>query len=808
MIGFVDTATGRISGQVAVGATPTHIAVGEGAIWVTNADGDTVSRIDPAKKAVVQTIPVGSSPSGITTGNGAVWVANSMNRTVSRIDPAINEVVQSITVGNGPVGIVYARGAIWVANTGDATITRIDANSGVPGLPLPIPATELAVGGGTLWASERAANRVARVDPKTGAVVGTIAVGNSPTGLAFGSGAAWVANSLDGTISRIDPITDSVVATIMTGNGPAAVAADARGVWVSNQFDGTLVRIDPRTSRPGRPISVGNSPQGVASSRGIVLVSVRPSGVGHRGGVLRIRTNRSPDSIDTAVAYDSTSWTLLHMVGDGLVAFNQVGGSAGGQLVPDLAVSLPSPTDGGKAYTFKLRPDIRYSNGKPLKASDFATTLERVFQLRKLVPSYYEGIVGAARCTKAPKRCNLSRGIETDDSRMTVTFHLIGPDPEFLYKLALPFAYVVPGGTPAEHARMHSLPGTGPYVIASYSPQRVLRLVRNPHFHEWSKPAQPDGYPNEIVLQIGGTPDRAMNDVIVGKADVFSTAQSQTPPSAVRLAAIKISHASQVHTNPQAATIALFLNTRIAPFNRLDVRRALNYAADRSAAVSAIGGADAAQPTCQVLPPHFPGYRPYCPYTAGSSTSGTWTAPDFAKARALVARSGTRGMNIVVWSWSDLGGVGPFAVKLLRSLGYRVSMKSRTDPSYWNTVGDSRTKAQIGTVEWISDYPAASGFFGTILTCASFVPRDPRNLNYSGFCDPSIDQQIRKARGEQTTNPDAARELWERVERETVDQAPWIPLVNPKVVDVLSKRVGNYQYSLPEGMLIDQLWVQ
>ena len=115
-------------------------------------------------------------------------------------------------------------------------------------------------------------------------------------------------------------------------------------------------------------------------------------------------------------------------------------------------------------------------------------------------------------------------------------------------------------------------------------------------------------------------------------------------------------HASQVHTNPQAATVALFLNTRLAPFNRLDVRRALNYAADRAAAVKAVGGPRVAETTCQILPPHFPGYRPYCPYTAGTTTDGSWAAPDLAKARALVAHSGTRGMKVTVWSWADLEG--------------------------------------------------------------------------------------------------------------------------------------------------------
>jgi peptide/nickel transport system substrate-binding protein len=615
-----------------------------------------------------------------------------------------------------------------------------------------------------------------------------------------------VANSLDGNVSRVDPMTNSVTATVPTGDGPTAVAVDARGVWVSNEFGGTLVRIDPRTNQLVRRIAVGNQLQGIANAGGHVLVSVRQSSADHRGGTLTMRINRSLDSIDPAVAYDSTSWPFMHMTDDGLVAFNQTSGLAGTQLVPDLAVSLPTPTDGGRTYTFRLRPRIRYSTGRLVKASDFRSALERDFEIGKFPAPYYQGIVGATRCLSHPTGCDLSKGIVTDNAANTVTFHLVAPNPEFLYELTMCFACAVPSGTPPREARSRSLPGTGPYVIASYS-SKHLRLVRNPYFHEWSKAAQPDGYPDEIVADIGGTPDGAVDDVLGGRADAFSTAQSETPPSAARMAALTTRHASQVHTNPQQATIALFLNTRLAPFDRLDVRKALNYAADRGAAVEAVGGREVAQPTCQILPPHFPGYRPYCPYSAGSAADGRWTAPNLARARALVAASGTRGMKVTFWSWGELGGLGPYAAKLLRSLGYRVSIK--TPGNYFYVVGDSRTDAQIGTAEWITDFPTASGFFGGVLTCASFVPHSRDNLNDSEFCDPRIDRQIVRARTEEATNPDASRGLWQRVDRETVDQAPWVPLVNPKVVDVVSRRVGNYQYN-PSGvgMLIDQLWVR
>ncbi len=805
-VGFVDPEKNELVADVGVGATPTRLAVAEGAYWVTNADDHTVSRIDPSTKAVVQTIAVGTSPSGITSGGGDMWVANSLDSTVSRIDTETNTVVQTIDVGNFPLGIAYANGAIWVANTGDDTISKIDANSGSVVKTVPIAATELTSGARALWASRRTANNVARIDPRSGKVVQEISVGGGPTGVDFGAGSVWVANSLDGTVSRIDPETSSVTATIPTGNGPTALDANSHGVWVSNQFDGTVARIDPRTNQVVRRIDVGNRPQAVAVTGGSVLVGIRESDAAHRGGTLTVRNDRSLDSIDTAIAYDPASWPYLRMTNDGLVAFNQVAGVGGTQLVPDLAVSLPTPTDAGRTYTFQLRQGVRYSTGRPVKASDVRSTFERAFRIGLQVP-YYDAIVGAAGCWRTPKRCDLSRGIVTDDRAGTVVFHLVTPDPEFLHRLAIPSAYLLPAGTAARDTGTRPLPATGPYVIATYRPNHVLRLERNPYFHEWSKAAQPDGYPDTIIAQLGGTADDAIDDVIRGKADLMSTLGSGAP-SPSRLVEIKTRYASQVHTNPAQQTASLFLNTRLAPFDRLEVRRAVSYAVDRAAAVQIGGGSDLAETTCQVLPPHYPGYRRYCPYTASPSAQGAWTAPDLAKARALVVHSGTRGMKITVWDYAPLRGFGPLLVNALRSLGYRASVRTLGD-TYNATAFDPRTKAQIGFYGWGTDYPLASTWFSAPLTCASLRASSSQNWNAAQFCDPRIDRLITRAQNEQATNPEAARRLWERIDHELVDQAPMVPLISWNVVDVLGKNVGNYQFSgRGMGLLIDQLWVR
>ena len=802
-LGVVDARSGRLVADTGVGATPTAVAAGEGAYWVTNADGHTVSRIDPGTKRVVDTITVGNGPSGIATGHGAVWVVNSLDGTVSRIDPGTNTVVQTIDVGVEPVGIVYAAGWVWVANTGDGTITRIDPKSGSP-TTLPVAATELAFGAGTLWASERAAGQVVRIDPMTGKQVAPIHVGNGPTGIAFGDDAAWVANSLDGTVSRIDPDTNSVTALVTTGNGPHAVAADARGIWVSDQFDGNVVRIDPSRKQVAQRVSVGSRPLGLAMSGNVVLVAVRHTSAVHRGGTLVVRSDRPKqgsfvDSIDF-LSGATYVHPFLRMTGDGLIAFNQVSGLAAAQLVPDLATSLPEPTDGGRTYTFQLRTGIRYSTGRPVQATDFRSTFERDYALGV---TDFDEIVGGAHCRKHPKRCDLSRGIVADDEAHTVTFHLIRPDPDFLYKLAVSTAYVLPSGTPRRPAGTHPLPATGPYMIATYRPRRLLRFVRNPFFHEWSRAAQPAGYPDRIDIRIAGTADEAIRDVVDGKADVLWLAEPLTPSQVSRL---ELRYASQFHSDPSWNFQALFLNTRVPPFNQLDARKAINFAVDRAAATNAWGGPSVAQPTCQILPPNFPGYRPYCPYTAGSTKRGTWTAPDLAKAKALVARSGTRGMKVTVWAWSQAKGFNRVAVKVLGSLGYRVAVKPVGD-NYWGAVGDSRNRAQIGFTGLQAYFPSPAEFLVQLFSCPAFVPRSPDNPNAGEFCDPRIDRQMRRAQAEQLSDPTGSRALWQRVDREITDASPWVPLMTSKYVNVLSKRVGNFQYSRSD-MLIDQLWVR
>lgn len=804
-VGVIDAKSGKIRSQIPVGEAPGGVTFGAGAIWVANTNDNSVSRIDPASNGVRQTIRVGGGPAGLAVSGAGVWVANGLDGTVSRVDPSTNQVVQTIAVGNGPSGVAYGEGAVWVANSVDGTVSRIEPDTGrvTRTVPATIGATGVAVGFGRVWVVSPSAGALVAFDPRSGNVQDRIGVGAEAASVTAGAGAVWVANRAGGTVSKIDPRVRAVVDTIQVGRRPNAVAAGPGEVWVANGGDGTLSRIDPSSDDVVKTVRLANPPHGLAVTPGGVYVAVRSQGREHRGGTLTV-LDLDPASVDPASPMSTPlAWSILSITNDGLVGFRRVGGVEGIQLVPDLAVSLPTPTDDLKTYVFRLRPDIRYSTGKLVQPEDFKRAIERSFEMRPDSPgrNYYGNIEGADRC-KPGRRCDLSSGIATDRVARTVTFHLAAADADFLTKLALTPGVAVPAGTPGHDLGAHPVPATGPYMIASYRKQGSVKLVRNPRFREWSADAQPDGYPDAILVRFVGVAELLRGGAVErGTADVAPVPLLSNKEVAGRLAT---RYPSQVHLSPIAATGFFFLNTHVRPFDDVRVRRAVNYAFDRRAFAELLGPAFA--PTCQILPPNFPSYRHTCPY-------GTGGVADLDRARRLVRRSGTSGLSVTVWVPSLFEAQGRFMVSVLDSLGYRARLKSVrvvSDPGvYFTLILDSRRRVQTGYYGWNADFPSDVSFLHDLFACAAFVPGSPQaTSDPSQFCDRSIDRQMARAVSVQAQDPAAASIMWQRVEREILAQAPMVPAYNRQTGEFVSKRVGNYQYHPQWGVLLDQLWVR
>ncbi len=476
-------------------------------------------------------------------------------------------------------------------------------------------------------------------------------------------------------------------------------------------------------------------------------------------------------------------------------------------LVGALATRAPPPSGDGRTYVFTLRPGLRYSDGRPVRPEDFRASLERYLRVtRDKNAPYFAGILGARRCMVRRARCDLSAGIETDPRARTVTVHLTRPDAEFLHKLTNPFAYVVPSDTPVRRTGDKPPPGTGPYRVATWNAKRGGRLVRNPYFRSWAPRARPAGFADRIDISVRRNRDiqAQVAKVQRGAADVAVLANPfYSLVRADRLAELSAQSPGQVHSAPSAVTEWMFLNVRRRPFDDIDVRRALNYAADRGRIVDLVGGAELAGPTCQIVPSGFPGYEPYCPYTARQASGRGWTAPDLDRARKLVARSGRAGERVVVWAPRHRRSVGRNFAALLDDLGFRASLRVLGDDDYFPAIGRPGAAKQIGFFGWGLDYVSASTFIQPTFTCASLAERD--RVNVANFCDRPLDRLVDRALTAQGAQAAAA---WAAADRRVVDRAAVVPMTNHRGAVFVSKRVGNVQQHLLWFTLLDQLWVR
>jgi peptide/nickel transport system substrate-binding protein len=533
--------------------------------------------------------------------------------------------------------------------------------------------------------------------------------------------------------------------------------------------------------------------------------STQQQAAGNKGGTFIAVSNAAPSgSPDPQVNYTLQEWQLLIVSHDGLVAFKRAGGTEGTKIVPDLAESIPKPTNGGKTWTFKLRSGIKFSNGQTVTGKDVLATFERLFKIGNSpnAGTWYNVIQGGDACVKTPKSCDLSKGIVVKGN--DVTFHLTTADPEFLDKLAVPFAFILPASTPTKNVDIPP-PGTGPYKWVQYAPNKQIKLVRNTYFKEWSKDAQPEGNPDVIVYKFGLSVESEVTAVQNNQADWI-----YDQPPADRLGELSSAkYASRVHVNPLTSTWYFAFNVNEKPFSNLKARQGVNFATDRNALVKIAGGPKLAVPTCQVLPPNFPGYKPYCPYTKNPG-SGKWTAPDLAKAKQLINASGTKGTAVKVnTDTTDTDkALGLYFVGLLNKLGYKATLQALSSDIQYPYVQNSKNHVQFAFSDWFQDYPAASDFLNILLGCGSIHPNSNSSPNIAQFCDKKIQAKMDQAGKTGITDPVAANKQWAQVDKEVTDQAPWVSMYNPKYIDFLSSRVKGYQFSPQWYFLIDQASVK
>lgn len=511
-----------------------------------------------------------------------------------------------------------------------------------------------------------------------------------------------------------------------------------------------------------------------------------------RGGTLRLLARSAAGTVDPQLNYTAQFWQVFALAYDGLVAFRKVPGPRGQEIVADLADAVPAPEDGGLTWRFRLRPGLRFSDGSAVRGADVAASFRRIFRVGSpTADTFYGAILGAEACLKAPKDCQLE-GVQADGDAITI--RLSRPDPEFLVKLALPHASILPASVGDRDAGTTPLPGTGPYQLLSYDPNDRLRIGRNPHFRPWSADAQPDGHVDAIEYEFGLEDEAAATAILNNDADWMFDA-----PPAGRLGELGARHHHLVHLNPAFAAWFMPMNTRLAPFNDVRVRQALNLAVDRRAVVRLFGGPRLAEPLCQVLPPGLPGHEPYCPFPL-----------DLPRARRLVADAGAAGQAVtLVTDDSPVArAIGTYMLDVLTDLGFRPRLRALSGNVQFTYIQNTRNEVQLSLTNWYGDYPSASNFLGGIYGCAAFRPGSDASPNISGFCDPAVDKGLADALALQATDPAAAARALAALDRAVTDAAPAVALFSPRYIDLVSARVGGYAYHEQFRWLMGQAWVK
>lgn len=524
----------------------------------------------------------------------------------------------------------------------------------------------------------------------------------------------------------------------------------------------------------------------------------------HRGGTMRLLARAAAGTLDPHINYTDQGWQIYQPIYDGLVAFRKAEGMDGFTIVPDLAEALPEVSNDGKTFTFKLRKGIKFSNGQDLTVKDVVASFQRIFKVSgPNSGTFYAGIVGADKCLADTKSCTLEGGVVGDEVASTMTINLTKPDAEFLHKLALPHAAILPADTPAEDMGSTPIPGTGAYMISAFDPNKGMTVSRNPHFKQWSEEAQPDGYPDVIQYDYGLSEEAAVTAIQNGEADwMFDSLPSD------RLVELGTRFKDQLHISPLSAWWYAPLNTRLAPFDNEKARQAVAYAVDRNTLVKLFGGKVLASPVCQVLPPDFPGHEDYCPFT--KNPGAKWSAPDLDKAKQLVEESGTKGqkVTVIVQDTAVARSIGVYLQSVLTGIGYVADVKPISNNIHFTYIQNTNNKVQMSVSYWYKDYPAASDFLNLMFGCASFREGSDASINISGFCDKDIDAKMQKALDLGVTDQAAADKMWAEIDKQITDKAPAVGLFTPKRLDFVSKRVGNFKFNPQFYWMITQAWVQ
>jgi peptide/nickel transport system substrate-binding protein len=499
-----------------------------------------------------------------------------------------------------------------------------------------------------------------------------------------------------------------------------------------------------------------------------------PSAVPAGGGEITVSMSSFPDYVDPQLSYTVEGWEVMYNTYTPLLTYRHEKGDAGTEVVPGLAEAMPEISPDGKTYTLKLRPNMKYSDGTPIKASDFTYAIQRLFKADSGGSVFYDVIVGAT--DYAEDRATTISGITTNDETGDITIQLTAPNGTFTNVLGLSFAAPVPPSTPLDQDATNNPPPTsGPFMITNVDAPRTLTMERNPQFQtvkDAGADEVADAGVDKITVVENKNNSAQVTDIEQNKVDFMVD-----PPAPDRLQEVKNRYGDRFRLEESINTYYFFMNTQKPPFNDLRVRQAINYAVDPEALNRIFGGR--LHPSQTILPPGMPGYQEYKLYPG----------PDMARAKQLIAEANPADRDITVWTDDepDRKRIGEYYHDLLTQLGFNATLKVIAGDVYWTTIGNESTPdMDTGFADWFQDFPHPDDFFRPLLHGESILPTNGNNLSRVNIpeLNAKTDELLTKQLGD-----GGVEEQYAALDRAYMEQAVWAPYGNEQMATFVSERL-------------------
>lgn len=512
-----------------------------------------------------------------------------------------------------------------------------------------------------------------------------------------------------------------------------------------------LASAPENTPAPGSPTQAATRPGGAPTTRPTTRPGSTPASSAPRSpdSLLLAFPAGDPPTLDPAIAQDSTSAEVIVEIYSGLVTIDK-----DLKIVPDIAESWDLSPD-KRTYTFKLRSDAKFHNGKQVTAQDFKYSLERAADPKTESPvadTYLGDIVGVK--DKLVRKASEVSGIKVIDER-TLAITIDAPKSYFLAKLTYPTAFVVDRANVEQGGRTWFLKpnGTGPYKLQRYDFGQQLVLERNDIFYGTPKPQI-----KTVTLSISGGSfmtryeNNELDSTFVSIVDIDRVLDPTNPLN------------KELTVAPQFVIDYIGFNVKKAPFDDVKVRQAFNMAIDKKQLADVVLK-KTASPAYGILPPKFPGFN--------ENLKGLTYDPNKAKQLIKESKYGdVSKLPEVTLNISGGGGTAPAAIQALvemlkQNLGIEVNIQQQEWASYLQELNKRPTSFQMYSLGWIADYPDPEDFLDILFHGNS-------QNNYMEYNNPEVNKLLEQARTE--IDQKKRVELYQQAEQIIINDAVWIPL--------------------------------